>query len=51
MADLASPGNGSAVRLPLTCGELVQGTYRGRPALVSCPIDRYQTAFVQLMPG
>jgi len=34
----------SSVDMPLTCGELVQGTFRGRPALVSCPIDRFHTA-------
>lgn len=36
------------VKIPLTCGELVQGLYRGTPALVSCPINRYHTAQVQV---
>ncbi len=29
------------VRLPATCGELVQGTLGGEPCLVSCPIGWY----------
>jgi len=36
--------------LPGTCGELVQGTLDGVPCLVSCPIDRYSTAYVELRP-
>ena len=27
--------------VPMTCGELVQGSCHGSPFLVSCPIDRY----------
>ena len=41
----------AAVALPATCGELVQGTYEGVTALVSCPIARYSTARVALQPG
>ena len=29
------------VRVPGSCGELVQGWLRGEPFLVTCPIDRY----------
>lgn len=36
----------TAVSVPYTCGELVQGLWEGEPALVSCPIDRYATATV-----
>lgn len=36
--------------MPATCGEFVQGIIGGRPVLVSCPIDRYVTAEVQLRP-
>ncbi|PID85575.1 MAG: hypothetical protein CSB13_07355 [Chloroflexi bacterium] len=32
--------------IPAACGELVQGTWQGRPCLVSCPIDQYSTATV-----
>lgn len=37
--------------MPATCGELVQGTYEGVTALVSCPIARYSAARVALQPG
>ncbi|MCZ7570893.1 MAG: hypothetical protein M5U01_20265 [Ardenticatenaceae bacterium] len=37
------------VRLPLTCGELVQGTVDGIPVLVSAPIARWGE--VRLAPG
>lgn len=37
------------VRVPGSCGELVQGTLRGEPFLVTCPIDMYTT--VKLQPG
>lgn len=39
------------VRLPGTCGELVQGTLDGTPFLVSCPIDLYATVGVTLGEG
>jgi L-threonine kinase len=35
-----------AVRAPGSCGEWIQGVYRKRPCLVSCPIDRYATATI-----
>jgi L-threonine kinase len=41
----------ACVALPTTCGELVQGTLDGIQCLVSCPIDRYSVAQVQLRPG
>jgi len=36
------------VALPATCGELVQGSLDGVPCLVSCPIDCYAVAQVDL---
>ena len=39
------------VGLPITCGELVQGTLDDVPCLVSCPINRYHTAQVGLAGG
>jgi len=36
--------------VPATCGELVQGTLDGIPCLVSCPIDCYSIAQVNLRP-
>ncbi len=37
--------------LPVTCGELVQGTLDGVPCLASCPIDRTHVAQVSLTEG
>lgn len=34
------------VRVPGSCGELVQGCADGEPFLITCPIDRYSTAVV-----
>lgn len=34
------------VRVPGSCGELVQGCWHGEPFLVTCPINRYTTAHV-----
>lgn len=34
------------VRVPGSCGELVQGCWLGNPFLVTCPIDRYATVQV-----
>ncbi len=42
----AAPLFTACVRLPGTCGELVQGTLEGVPFLVSCPIDLYATVEV-----
>lgn len=41
------------VKMPLTCGELFQGTVNGIPGLVSCPIDSYHQARVRVddLPG
>jgi L-threonine kinase len=40
----------TAVALPATCGELVQGTLDGIPCLVSCPIDLCSVAQICLSP-
>ena len=37
------------VRVPGSCGEVMQGFWQGRPFLVTCPIDRYSTVVVR--PG
>ena len=34
------------VRVPGSCGEVMQGFWQGRPFLVTCPIDRYSTVVV-----
>lgn len=39
------------VVLPTACGELVQGTLDGVRCLVSCPIDRYAAAKIELTPA
>ena len=36
----------SFVRVPGSCGELVQGWHRGEPFLVTCPIELYTTVHV-----
>lgn len=36
------------MRVPGTCGELVQGTLEGVPFHVSCPVDLYSTVRVEL---
>ncbi len=38
------------VRVPGSCGELVQGRINGQDFLVSCPIDLYSQAKVKLRP-
>ena len=35
------------VRVPGSCGELLQGTRNGVPLLVTCPIDRYSQVVIQ----
>lgn len=35
-----------SVRVPGSCGELIQGWYHGAPFLVTCPIERYTTVRV-----
>lgn len=44
---IVSAGLGKAA-VPATCGELVQGSLDGTPCLVSCPINVYSVAEVQL---
>lgn len=34
------------VKMRGTCGELAQGFYRGKPILITCPIEKYSTAIV-----
>lgn len=41
----------AAVKVPGTCGELVQGTLEGIPFHVSCPVDIYSTVEVKLSEG
>lgn len=48
MSNSHSPYPTARVAVPGTCGELVQGTWDGTPCLVSCPIDHYSVANVQL---
>ena len=36
------------VRVPGSCGELLQGTWRGKPLLVTCPINRYSKVVIEL---
>lgn len=43
----STPGRATA-SLPGTCGELIQGWSAGGPLLVSCPIDRFATATVDV---
>ncbi|MCL5959775.1 MAG: GHMP kinase, partial [Chloroflexi bacterium] len=38
----------ATVKMPGTCGELVQGTLGGTPFHISCPIDVYSTVSVEL---
>ena len=43
---------GTAIaRAPGSCGELAQGMLDGNYFLVSCPIDMYSTATVEISPG
>ncbi|MBI4288858.1 MAG: GHMP kinase [Chloroflexi bacterium] len=41
----------ATVQLPGSCGELVQGSYKGTPFHVTCPINMYSTVTVKLHPG
>ena len=34
------------VKVPGSCGELVQGFYRGEPILITCPIEKFSTVEV-----
>ena len=46
----AKSGRASAIA-PGTCGELAQGMLDGILCMVTCPIDMYSTATVELSPG
>lgn len=35
------------VRIPGSCGELLQGTWEGNPLLVTCPINRYSEVILE----
>lgn len=35
------------VRIPGSCGELLQGTWEGNPLLVTCPINRYSKVILE----
>lgn len=37
------------VRVPGSCGEVMQGIWQDEPFLITCPIDRYSTVVVR--PG
>lgn len=41
----------AAVKMPGTCGELVQGTLDGVPFHVSCPVGVYSTVEIELSEG
>ena len=34
------------IKVPGSCGELVQGFYRGEPILITCPIEKFSSAAV-----
>ena len=44
-------GRRAAASAPGTCGELAQGMLDGVVCMVTCPIDMYSTATVELRPG
>ena len=46
MSEVTTSKKRAVAAVPATCGELVQGTWQGRPCLVSCPMDQYSTATV-----
>lgn len=41
----------AVARCPGTCGELVQGTQKGRHVHITCPVNLYAEAKVALFPG
>ena len=51
MTPMASIMNTAMARAPGSCGELAQGMLDGNYFLVSCPIDMYSTATVEISPG
>ena len=38
------------VRVPGSCGELIQGQLDGQDFLISCPVNLYSQATVKLLP-
>ena len=51
-ASIMGTAIGAAIaRAPGSCGELAQGMLDGNYFLVSCPIDMYSTATVEISPG
>ena len=40
----------TTARIPLTCGEFIQGTLSGSPALISCPIDAFHSVRITTHP-
>ncbi len=51
MTQTASITGAAMARAPGSCGELVQGMLDGNYFLVSCPIDMYSTATVEISRG
>jgi len=51
MTQTASIAGAAMARAPGSCGELVQGMLDGNYFLVSCPIDMYSTATVEISHG
>lgn len=51
MTQAASITCTAMARAPGSCGELAQGMLDGNYFLVSCPIDMYSTATVEISPG
>ena len=51
MTQAASITSTAMARAPGSCGELAQGMLDGSYFLVSCPIDMYSTATVEISPG
>ncbi len=51
MTPTASITDTAMARAPGSCGELAQGMLDGSYFLVSCPIDMYSTATVEISPG
>jgi len=35
------------VKVPGSCGELLQGTKNGKPFLLTCPINQYSTVLIE----
>lgn len=39
------------VKVPGSCGELLQGTKNGKPFLITCPINQYSTVLIEEQSG